>query len=246
MSRCTIPARCAWSSGLRHRAEQAQRLGRLDPSGFADHGVERAALDELHHQEVVADVEDAHDLRVVEAAGGDGLAAEALQVLGGRVAREQLGLDGLDRDDARDLRIPGGVHPPHGAVADLGEDFVASKPLGKHDGQEAAPRRGPRHDSRVPAYWWALAYSTWASVSAARAGWGSRSLGPCRGPRRRPAASPRAASASDSRYSPAAVAAAAGGRPPPATSARARSSSCCSSRCGVFARRPSARCASAW
>ena len=117
---------------FRHRGQDAQGLLRLDAPLLADQAVERPALDVLHHQVVVAEVEDPHDRRVTEPARGLGLAAEALQVLVGRVAGQVLGLDRLDRDHAVDARVPGTVHAAHRPVADLVDDLVTAKPLWKH------------------------------------------------------------------------------------------------------------------
>jgi len=71
---------------------------------LADPGLQVLALQELHHDVVLAHVEDADDVGVVEDAGRLGLAAETLgELLCGDVA-EVLRLDGLDRDMAGDQR----------------------------------------------------------------------------------------------------------------------------------------------
>src|SRR5712692_3224534 len=95
-SRWTTPARWAQSRASARR-EEFQGLAYRQPS-LLEEGAEGHALHELHHQVVLADVVDAHDVRVGEPAGGGRLAAEAPEVLVAGVAREVLGLDGLDGD----------------------------------------------------------------------------------------------------------------------------------------------------
>ena len=97
----------------------AQRAVATDDLG------ECVARHELHGHEVGAavltPVVDAHDVRVVQAGGGLGLAAEALHEVG--VARV-LGKEHLHRHLAVEQKVPGTEHLGHATPADAVDDLV--------------------------------------------------------------------------------------------------------------------------
>ena len=120
MSRWTIPRRWAKRAGAQDldRDVDRPRRGRAAPS-LADELLERAPVEVLHRDVVgavpLAAVEDADDVRVLQAGGARGLAAEALDELGvlGEAAVEQ-----LERDLAAELRVLGAVDVGHPARAE--------------------------------------------------------------------------------------------------------------------------------
>ena len=77
------------------------------------------SLDELHHQEVGADVVERADVRVIERRDRSRFALEALV--------EPLPSD-LDRDGAAEPRVPGAKHLAHAAAPQRRLEFVRSEP----------------------------------------------------------------------------------------------------------------------
>jgi hypothetical protein len=106
--------------------------------GLVEQLLELFALHELHciGQRRVPPIEavDRHDVRVVELGGDLHLADEALQE---RAVSRGLGQDGLERDRAAQDRVAGQADRAHRALAELGEDLVASARGGLHrDGRD--------------------------------------------------------------------------------------------------------------
>jgi hypothetical protein len=89
------------------------------------------ALDVLHGDVVdalhLADLEDRHDVRVLQAGGGARLALEAGE---GVLAGQERGGHGLERDLALEDRVLGQVHLAHGAVAELRLDLELAELAG--------------------------------------------------------------------------------------------------------------------
>ena len=106
-SRWITPARWAVSIASAIGASRPATSRGLEPSPARQQVLQRRPLDVLHHEEVEADVEDADDRGVAQRAGRLGLAAEAAEVIGGRLVGQVLGLDRLDGDDPRQQRVPG-------------------------------------------------------------------------------------------------------------------------------------------
>ena len=149
-------------AGARTRARRrcrrrCPRSGREPRSASCvDHVAQRPAVDVLHDDErravLLAPVEDADDVGVVQARGGLRLAPEPLDERG--VARE-LGGEHLERDGAVELRVAGEVHVGHAAVRDLADDLVAVREDGRRRGHGvgATLSVGPRPawaQTRVP------------------------------------------------------------------------------------------------
>ena len=101
-----------------------------EPCQLVDDLVEPLALDELHgvigRLAVLADLEDRHDVGVVQPRRRLRLAAEPLQRLG--VVRDLVRQD-LQRHPAAQADLLGLVDDPHAAPADLPEDPVVAQPL---------------------------------------------------------------------------------------------------------------------
>jgi hypothetical protein len=123
--------------GLGHRREHAQAGDHVERRPVAQQLGQGDALDVLHDEVVLAHVEDADDVRVGEPAGGLGLAAETLEVLGAGLAGEVLGLHRLDGDEPADHGVESPVDTPHRTVADLDVGLVAAEGLEgwRHDPQ---------------------------------------------------------------------------------------------------------------
>ena len=88
-------------------------------------------LEQLHRQvsevALLAEIVGRDDVRMRELAGGLGLLEKALVVILaalGVVAQD----DGLQRDDAVEVRVLGAVDDPHRAATELAEDPVAADP----------------------------------------------------------------------------------------------------------------------
>jgi hypothetical protein len=120
---------------LGHRGQHAQAGDHVEGGPVTEQLGEGDALDVLHHEVVLAHVEDADDVGMGEPAGGLGLPAEPPQVLGTRLARQVFGFDGLDRDVPAHHRVEAAVDAAHGPVPDLGVGFVTAEGLeggGRH------------------------------------------------------------------------------------------------------------------
>ena len=94
--------------------------------------IEIAALDELHGEVVLpfmlADFVDGHDVRMIQPRRRLRLALKA----GDLLRRGELpGPDALQGDDAIEADLPGLVDDAHAAAADLLQQFVIAKRLGK-------------------------------------------------------------------------------------------------------------------
>src|SRR5216117_3434635 len=120
MSRCTTPRSCAkaspsatwWDVDRVRRGERRlqQALAQVGP------------LEQLHRQvsevALLAEIVGRDDVRMRELAGGLGLLEKALVVILaalGVVAQD----DGLQRDDAVEVRVLGAVDDPHSAATEL-------------------------------------------------------------------------------------------------------------------------------
>ena len=132
------------------------RLGRRR-AALADDLLERPALDVLHRDVVgavpLAAVEDADDVRVLQAGGARRLAAEALDEL---LVLGEAAVEQLERDAAAELLVLGAVDVGHAAGAEPLDDAVAAVD------ERVAARRSPSaaHPS---------ASSTSAAIGAATA-----------------------------------------------------------------------------
>ena len=118
--------------GIGHRAQDGPGLLGLDPSTFPDELLQRLPLEHLHHEMVLAHVEDPDDVGVGQRAGGLRLPAKALQVLLCLIASQVLGLDRLDCNETLDDRVASLVDSAHRPVTNLGDDLVSSEPLRLH------------------------------------------------------------------------------------------------------------------
>ena len=103
------------------------------------------ALDELHGDVVrplhLAELEDGHDVRVLEPGRRPRLALEAGE---GVLAREQRGRDGLERDGPVQDRVVGPVDLAHRALAQVGQDLELAELQGvPMIRRPATPRRRP-------------------------------------------------------------------------------------------------------
>src|SRR5262249_24571815 len=117
---------------------------------------QRAALDVLHREvgqaAVLAKVVDAHDVRVVEPGDRLGLAAEAGQLLGGRLPAAP---DRLEGNDAVETDLAGPVDDAHAARLETGQHDVpgeVERLLGPGRGCQRAvlPRRRVEVEFRRP------------------------------------------------------------------------------------------------
>jgi hypothetical protein len=124
---------------VRQRGQDSDGLIGRDLPPVAEDDLQRGPLEVLHHEVVLAHVEDADDVRMRELSRGLGLAAEPAQVLLAGLSGEELLLHRLDRDDALHHGVEAAVHAPHRPFADLPLDLVAAEPLGRHS---ASPPRG--------------------------------------------------------------------------------------------------------
>ena len=140
-SRCTRPARCAAASAAEHRLQHRDRLVRAQPAAPAQHLAQRAAGDQLHHQEddpagpglLGALVEDGDRVGVRQPGRGAGLPDEAV---GERRVVRQRRRHHLDRDPAVQSQVGPRVHGRHAAAGDRRVHPVA--PV------QHRPRRGGR------------------------------------------------------------------------------------------------------
>ena len=137
------------------------RLGHGQPPEPADAVLERLALDVLEDDVraavVLAGVDHADDVRVVELGDRPRLAAEALELVG---VRAHLAVHQLDRDLALEHRVEGAVDRRHAAVPDLRVEPVAAGEERAHVGAHGPPivRAGSgssrvRRRSCLPAAW---------------------------------------------------------------------------------------------
>ncbi len=117
--------------GVRERGEEAQHLLEGQAS-LLDNGLEGPALQELHDDVILADVVDAHDVRVGQPAGGGPLPAEPPKVLVAGGVGQVLGLYGLDGHGSRKQGIEPPIDPAHRPVADLSHDSVAAECSERH------------------------------------------------------------------------------------------------------------------
>ena len=107
-----------------------------------EHAVQPAALDPLHgvvaEAADLADVEDRHDVRVVQPGGGAGFVQEP--PAGRRVGR---GVDAqhLERHRAVETHVHGLVDRAHSAAAELAHHAVAGDPPARFDAGDRAPDR---------------------------------------------------------------------------------------------------------
>ena len=96
--------------------------------------LERLAADEFHHhQERIAfprELVDGGDAWVIEPGDCDGLGAKALDC----VVFEEVGVQGLDRNDPVEGFVDCPVDDPHPATAELLDDPVFSDSFANHDG----------------------------------------------------------------------------------------------------------------
>ncbi len=110
---------------------------------------ERRALDQLHRQElharVLADVEHARDVAVLDPPGQAHLAAKPFdRVVGQPVAQD------LERDVLAELGVDRRVHAPHAAAAEPAHDAIAVRDqLGHGRGRQPAQRRQRARDRVV-------------------------------------------------------------------------------------------------
>jgi hypothetical protein len=140
------PAEEVGPGGVRQRSRRLFAGGQV-----VQHLVQAAAVDELHG--VVggaldlADVEDRHQVGVVQAGGGAGLAQEALQPGGLLRATHRQHLQGHPFVQGQVDRL---VDDTHAAAADLADDAVAAEGLAGGDlrgeGGRAGPADGAGHD----------------------------------------------------------------------------------------------------
>ena len=110
-----------------HLAEDVDDAPEGERPFFVDDAGEVAPAEELHHQvelrAVLAEVDHADRVRVVEAARRAGLGDEADR---GALVAEQVRVDDLDRDRAAERLLLGAVDAAHAADADELEDHVAA------------------------------------------------------------------------------------------------------------------------
>jgi hypothetical protein len=122
--------------GVRDGREDRDGLVRREQLPSGEDLLEGRALEVLHHEVVVTDVEDREDVGMGEPADGLRLPPEALEIFGGGLAGQVLGADRFDRDSALDEGVKGAVDPPHGPLADLLHDLIAAEgfreALGSH------------------------------------------------------------------------------------------------------------------
>src|SRR6476661_3597351 len=112
--------------------EQLQAARERQSRAVANQLRERFTRQELHRDEriavMLADVEDRHDVRMAQAAGGARLPREALaKRLGVQAMAQQ-----LDRDEAIDRRIARKKQRPHSAFTDLVEDLIPAYEPRRH------------------------------------------------------------------------------------------------------------------
>jgi hypothetical protein len=92
-----------------------------------------ATLDQFHAQEwqsfVLADLENRHNVGMIQPGCGLGLAAETLQI-GGR--GEWSGAQHFQGHDALEGDVPGAVHHSHAATGDFHEQLIRSNPTRQH------------------------------------------------------------------------------------------------------------------
>ncbi len=145
--------------GLQVAVENPSLVRVMDRAGNLDHDpgdrpeiggqaasrLSEAAAGQERHGEVVqplglADLEDRHDVRVVERGDGLGLVFETEHVvLGGEPAFE----DHLQRDEAAGFELPRTVDDPHASATDFAEQLVAGDDRGHAVLARDAVRRRP-------------------------------------------------------------------------------------------------------
>ena len=143
--------RFAHGSGDRHRVLDAEGRARRQL------GVERVALQQLHHEIGDAardrEVEDRHRVRMAHAAGGDALPPEAVE---GVTGLERPRAQDLHRHRAVQLEMAGAIHGPVVAGADARLEAVAAAEHGadadfgqrdRRRGRGLAPRAQRRLDA---------------------------------------------------------------------------------------------------
>src|SRR5205085_1797938 len=93
--------------------------------------LELAPFDELHGDEPGAaffsEIVDRNDVGVTQASGGLRLASKARDDVLRVLARELIGADRFQRDDAFDERIVAFVNDAHGAATDLAPDLILAE-----------------------------------------------------------------------------------------------------------------------
>jgi hypothetical protein len=101
-----------------------------DALGILQHLLQRSPLQELHRDVggagFLADIEDRHDVEMVQPPRGARLAQEANSHVADHVLR-QVGQQRLEGDLALDERIDGAIYDSHGAAAKFAEDAVPPK-----------------------------------------------------------------------------------------------------------------------
>ncbi len=106
----------------------AEAVGRAEATEVRQNGVQRLALDVLHRIEadaaLLAVVEDADDIRVMQPRRGSGLNVESAQVL---LVGPEPRMHHLQRDPALERLVLGLVDHPHPAAADPSEDLVVAQ-----------------------------------------------------------------------------------------------------------------------
>ena len=122
--------------GLGDPRQEARDPGERRPLGLDDLR-EVAPLDVLEHDEglalaVMADVIDPDDPRMDQARRDARLGQERLDLSG---AAEHARVQGLDRHQPTELLVAGEIHPAEPAMAQQGDDRVASEPLGERLGR---------------------------------------------------------------------------------------------------------------
>ena len=134
MSRWMMPCLCASSSAS--ATSRPRSIGFLQGEHLrrvGDDVGQRPAADELEHDVgltlVLQDFVDLADVRMIQLGDRRGLAQEPLLR---RFVLRVVGLQRLDRDRARQLRVERLVHDAHASATDLLDDLVAPDRLPNH------------------------------------------------------------------------------------------------------------------